>query len=128
MGRRLAQVADELDAEIDRQAGIITRSEVVPASDVRLGLRRRGLPFDPVAGGIAILSDQNGCWCRGRDRASRSGNLASQVSGQASLVASFRSGIADGDGLARTRAYCAVSGDTSIPTIKSVTSSYHFRG
>ena len=42
MGRRLAQVADELDAEIDRQAGIITRSEVVPASDVRLGLRRRG--------------------------------------------------------------------------------------
>ena len=35
MGRRLAQVADELDAEIDRQAGIITRSEGVPASDVR---------------------------------------------------------------------------------------------
>jgi hypothetical protein len=33
--RNIAQVADELDAEIDRQAGIITRSEGVPASDVR---------------------------------------------------------------------------------------------
>jgi hypothetical protein len=35
MGQRLAQVADDLDAEIDRQARIITSSEGgVPASDV----------------------------------------------------------------------------------------------
>jgi hypothetical protein len=34
IGLRLAQVADELDAEIDRQTRIITSSEGIPASDV----------------------------------------------------------------------------------------------
>jgi hypothetical protein len=59
MGLRLAEAADELDAEIDRETKIITSGEDDNGGGKVLRLRRHGSPFAQVARGIAMLPRHN---------------------------------------------------------------------